>query len=136
MFKKLLKSFSLMALSISTVFGMNFAMVAAQDTGELNCGAQGNLTGTNCESSAGADNTINATVKRAIQIFQVIVGIISVFMLIFGGLKYITSGGESSNISAAKNTILFAIIGLIVVALAQVIVQFALNRASAPAGQI
>jgi hypothetical protein len=57
-------------------------------------------------------------------------------MLIFGGLKYITSGGESSNISAAKNTILFAIIGLIVVALAQVIVQFALNRASAPAGQI
>ncbi len=53
---------------------------------------------------------------------------ISVFMLIFGGLKYITSGGESSGITGAKNTILYAIIGLVVVGLAQIIVQFVLNR--------
>jgi hypothetical protein len=47
-------------------------------------------------------------------------------MIIIGGLKYITSGGESSNVSGAKNTIIYAIVGLIVVALAQFIVHFVL----------
>jgi hypothetical protein len=49
-------------------------------------------------------------------------------MIIVGGVKYITSQGESSNITAAKNTILYAVIGLVVVALAQIIVRFVLER--------
>lgn len=123
-------------LNVSFVLGVGASFAYAQNTTNLNCGAQGNLTGTNCTPTTGADNTINDTIKRAIQIFQVIVGLISVFMLIFGGLKYITSGGESSGVTSAKNTILYAVIGLVVVALAQVIVQFVLNRVNAPAGQI
>ncbi len=54
-------------------------------------------------------------------------------MIIVGGLKYITSGGDSGNITSAKNTILYAIVGLIVVALAQIIVRFVLQRATAGA---
>jgi hypothetical protein len=49
-------------------------------------------------------------------------------MIIVGGLKYITSGGDSGNVSGAKNTILYAIVGLVVVALAQIIVRFVLTR--------
>jgi hypothetical protein len=49
-------------------------------------------------------------------------------MIIIGGFKYITSGGDSNNVSSAKNTILYAIIGLIIVALAQTIVRFILGR--------
>ena len=124
------------ALNLSFISGLGMSAVYAQSTNEINCGAQGNITGTGCASPNTADNTINNTIKRAIQIFQVIVGLISVFMLIFGGLKYITSGGESSGITGAKNTILYAVIGLVVVALAQVIVQFVLNRVNAPAGTI
>jgi hypothetical protein len=45
-------------------------------------------------------------------------------------LKYITSGGDSGNITGAKNTILYAIIGLVVVALAQIVVRFVLAKAS------
>jgi hypothetical protein len=56
------------------------------------------------------------------------VGIIAVLMIIIGGFKYITSGGESSNISGAKNTIIYAIIGLVIVALAQIIVHFVVNK--------
>lgn len=123
-------------LNLTFVAGLSTSFAHAQVTDTLNCGAQGNLTGQNCTPTAGADTTINNTVQRAIRIFQIIVGLISVFMLIFGGLKYITSGGESSGITGAKNTILYAVIGLVVVALAQVIVQFVLNRASAPAGTI
>ena len=46
--------------------------------------------------------------------------------VIIGGLKYITSGGDSGNVTGAKNTILYAVIGLIIVVLAQVIVRFVL----------
>jgi hypothetical protein len=49
-------------------------------------------------------------------------------MLIIGGFRYITSGGNSEGIGKAKNTIIYAIIGLIIVALAQIIVQFVLNK--------
>jgi hypothetical protein len=53
---------------------------------------------------------------------------VAVIMIIVGGLKYITSGGDSNNVSSAKSTIIYAIIGLVVVALAQFIVQFVLNK--------
>lgn len=110
-------------------FAPVLAPVAARAaTGDIACGAAGDLTGTNCTVDSDADNKINNSVKLFIRIFQIVVGIISVAMIIFGGLKYITSGGDSGGIGSAKNTIIYAIIGLVVVALAEVIVQFVLNR--------
>ena len=125
-----------LVLNFGLVAGMGTTLVLAQDTAQINCGASGTITGTACPTTAGADATINGTIRRAIQIFQVVVGLISVFMLIIGGLKYITSGGDSGSVGSAKNTILYAVIGLVVVGLAQVIVQFVLNRVNAPAGTI
>jgi cytochrome bd-type quinol oxidase subunit 2 len=78
--------------------------------------------------SATANSEINSIIKLVINIFSLIVGLVSVIMIIVGGLKYITSGGESSNISSAKNTIVYAIIGLVIVALAQFIVHFVLGK--------
>ena len=45
-------------------------------------------------------------------------------MLIFGGIRYIVSGGDQTNVTAAKNTILYAIIGIIVALLAYAAVKF------------
>ena len=59
-----------------------------------------------------------------------IVGFISVVMLIWGGIRYIISGGDSKKITDAKNTILYAIIGLIIAVLAFAIVNFVLNTIS------
>ncbi len=56
-----------------------------------------------------------------------IVGIISVVMLIYGGLRYVISGGDSKKVTDAKNTILYAIIGLIISILAFAIVNFVIN---------
>lgn len=55
------------------------------------------------------------------------VGIISVIMLIYGGLRYIVSGGDSKKVTDAKNTIMYAIIGLIISILAFAIVNFVIN---------
>ena len=71
---------------------------------------------------------VDSVIRTIINILSLIVGIVAVIMIIIGGLKYITSSGDANNISSAKNTILYAIIGLIIVALAQVIVRFVLDQ--------
>ena len=59
-----------------------------------------------------------------------VVGAISVIMLIYGGFRYIVSGGDSKKVTDAKNTILYAIIGLIIAILAYAIVNFVINAVS------
>lgn len=56
-----------------------------------------------------------------------LIGAISVIMLIFGGIRYTVSGGDSNAVTAAKNTILYAIVGIIVALLAYAIVNFVLG---------
>jgi hypothetical protein len=53
---------------------------------------------------------------------------LAVIMLIFAGFRYVTSAGNTETIGKAKNTILFAIIGLVIVAFAQLIVHFVLSQ--------
>jgi uncharacterized membrane protein len=88
-------------------------------------------TGGGC-GTVGSDSnnsSLASIAKTVVNIFSLLVGIVSVIMIIYGGFRYITSGGESGAVGNAKNTIIYAIIGLIIVALAQVIVHFVLNAA-------
>ena len=64
---------------------------------------------------------------RITSIALYVIGAISVIMLIWGGLRYIISGGDNKKVTDAKNTILYAIIGLIFAVLAYAIVRFVLN---------
>jgi len=104
---------------------------------ELNAGAETAATGksasSGCAYSTGR-TTVSTGIKniaiQAVNIISIIVGVVAIIMIIYGGFKYITSGGESNNVSAAKNTLIYAIIGLIIVALAQVIVHWVLDTSS------
>jgi len=75
---------------------------------------------------------INKLLKVVLNIFSLIVGVVAVIMVIINGLKFTTSGGDPQRASSARNGIIYAMVGLVVVVLAQVIVRFVLNRASAP----
>lgn len=82
------------------------------------------------DAEAAGTSAVNDIITLVINIFSIVVGVVSVIMIIVGGLKYVTSGGDSGNVTGAKNTILYAIIGLVVVALAQLIVKFVLGKAA------
>lgn len=56
-----------------------------------------------------------------------VVGAIAVLMLVWGGIRYIISGGDSKKVTDAKNTILYALLGLIIAFFAYAIVNFVLN---------
>lgn len=57
-----------------------------------------------------------------------VTGSISALMIVIGGLRYATSGGDQGNINAAKNTILYAVVGLILSVMGYAIVNFVLSR--------
>lgn len=105
--------------------------VGAQADIEDNLCKGANLSFTNsgdCQPGGEAENTVNNLIEDIINILSVVVGVIAVIMIIVGGIKYILSGGDSGNVTTAKNTILFALVGLVIVALAQIIVKFVLSR--------
>jgi hypothetical protein len=79
-------------------------------------------------ASQDATSKINDIVHSIVNLLSAIVGIAAVIMIIVGGFRYITSGGNDASVTSAKNTILYAIIGLVVVALAQIIVRFTLSK--------
>lgn len=91
----------------------------------LTAGQTGN---TSCAPTGGTQ--IEDVIAAAINLISIVVGVIAVIMIIIGGLKYIMSSGDSNNINSAKNTILYAIIGLVIVALAQVIVRYVIDKAT------
>ena len=65
--------------------------------------------------------------KQVTNTILYIVGIIAVVMLIIGGIKYVISGGDAKKVTDAKNTVLYAIIGLVIAFLAFAIVNFVIS---------
>ncbi len=82
-----------------------------------------------CPSNTGTN--ITNIIKTIINVLSVLVGAIAVVMIIYGGFRYVTSAGNDTGVAAAKKTIQYALIGLIIVAFAQVVVHFVLNNISA-----
>ncbi len=104
------------------------ALCSGANNLEIGDSAEGDSCRTSDKTST---DGINSTIAQIINIFSTLVGVVAVIMIIWGGLRYITSGGDSGKIGNAKNTIIYALLGLIVVALAQFIVRFVLTRTTA-----
>jgi hypothetical protein len=81
-----------------------------------------------CEDRGTSDLRIAGVVQAALNIVSIVIGIAGVIMVMLGGFRYITAGGDSGKISSAQNTILWALVGLVVAATAQIIVRFVLAR--------
>ncbi len=96
---------------------------AACDTSNLSIS-----TGADCargnEQPADLFGGNNSIFGRVTNILLFLVGAISVIMLIIGGIRYVISGGDQAQVTAAKNTILYAIVGIVVAFLAYAAVNF------------
>lgn len=128
-----------LALSLLFVPATSLAVVgvaSAQNIQGNLCRGANRLTLTPDQQAACAAETqdpagtcdFNCTLRKIVNIISILVGVVAVIMIIFGGFRYIVSGGSAEKVTAAKNTILYGIVGLIIVALAQVIVRFVLRE--------
>ncbi len=80
----------------------------------------------NCIDASCVDNPAEL-VNGLIQWVIGIAGIVAVIFLVLGGITYITSSGDLPKLQKAKNTILYALIGLAIVGLAEIITAFVGN---------
>jgi len=80
------------------------------------------------KQSASKSNLIINLIKDVIDIVSVAVGIAAVIIIVISGLRMALSGGDSKAVAEAKNGILGAVIGIVVVVLAQTFVIFVLDK--------
>lgn len=113
---------------VATALFVPVAPVSAADCGE---GISGGISaGIECANNGQVPTTLfgdGSIFTTIVNVLLFIIGAICVIMLIWGGIRYTTSAGNSSSVTAAKNTIMYAIIGLVIAFLAFAIVNWVLG---------
>jgi len=125
----------LITLSIVATFGM-FSLGSASAISSSNfikvcSGAVANNSAPCQEVNANtgkANNPVISVLKSAIELLSYVTGIAAVILIIISGIQFVTSNGDSNGIASARNTLIYALIGLGVAALAQIIVVFVLDK--------
>jgi len=87
--------------------------------------------GQECAKPEGVPNDLfggNGVFKTVTNAALFLIGAISVLMLIYGGIRYTVSGGDTKQVTDAKNTILYAVVGIVVAIMAYAIVNFVIGR--------
>ena len=104
-------------------FVADTTVVAQCDTGNLSISSGADCARGNQlpQDLFGGESSI---FSRVTNILLFLVGAISVIMLIIGGIRYVISGGDQAQVTSAKNTILYAIVGIVVAFLAYAAVNF------------
>ena len=123
-----MKKIKQLMVAVALVIGLGGTILAAPAVGAVNVFDQ-------CSSNADAavckaQNDDNATnmITIVINTLLFIIGIIAVIMIIVGGIRYTLSNGNASSTKEAKDTILYAVIGLIIAMMAYAIVNFVIGR--------
>lgn len=117
---------STILLTLVLVVGV-FADVNAQKYDPLVKACQDNPSSSLCQSPADPVGPNNIFIKAA-QVVVYLTGILAVIMIIIGGFAYVTSSGDPHKLNGAKNTILYALIGVAVAISAQLIINVVMNR--------
>ena len=88
----------------------------------------------NAVRADGMPTDLTVVVKNISNTALTLISVVAVVMLIYGGFRYVVSGGDAKKVTDAKNTILYAIIGLVIAFLALAIVNFVIGTIGAAGG--
>ncbi len=111
------------------------ATASALDVGPVNivadskqdaCNGLSQVSGSGCGSG---QDQLSKVLNGVVTIISYIAGIIAVIMIIIAGIKFTTSGGDSNAVSSAKTSLVYAIVGIAIAVLAQVLVHFVIGTA-------
>jgi len=76
----------------------------------------------------GNSTDLPSFITNIVNILLFLAGAIAVIVIIIGGIRYVMSSGDAGQVQSAKNTILYAVVGLVVVIMAYAIVNFVINQ--------
>ncbi|MDO4902588.1 MAG: hypothetical protein Q4A21_03510 [bacterium] len=112
--------------------GIGMVSVPALATGgssapTTNSAAKSAIDGVNSTGTSSSTN-VNGIIKTVVGVMMFILGALSVIMIIYSGIQYVISAGDSGKITKAKNTLIYSIVGLVVAIFAYAIVNFVLTE--------
>jgi hypothetical protein len=114
--------------SLAVFFIMSPASAYAVDVFDDVCNKPGSQDSPACQSDQDPITGSEGIISRVTSIIALVAGIIAVIVIIIGGFMYVTAGGDSGKTKTARDTIIYAAVGLVVIALAQSIIMFIINR--------
>lgn len=127
--KQLLNNLLVGLAVFGTVLALAVPVAAAPvDIFEKNPACTGNTNNAICGTTGGASEGIYGTIKNILNIMLIIAGIVSVIIIIVGGISYSVSVGDPAKVKKAKDTILYAVIGLVVAIASFSIVNYVLGK--------
>lgn len=131
--KKLISAVSILVFLFSFTTVSAQGVLAAAYNPYAACDAAKSNNGGSAPTSCSADGSdpltgSNGVIVKVTKLIAMVAGIAAIIMIMIGGFKYITSNGDSNSIQSAKNTILYAVIGLAIAAAAPSIVSFVLSK--------
>ena len=113
---------AVMVFGVSIIYQTGNTEIAGAINSEITSGMNATSAGTSTPTDA------NVVIKNVTNIMFFIIGAVSVIMLIYGGIRYTTSGGNVNSVTAAKNTVIYSIVGLVISILAYAIVNFVVTN--------
>ena len=113
---------AVMVFGVSIIYQTGNTEIAGAINSEITSGMNATSAGTSTPTDA------NVVIKNVTNIMFFIIGAVSVIMLIYGGIRYTTSGGNTNSVTAAKNTVIYSIVGLVISILAYAIVNFVVTN--------
>ncbi len=114
-------------ISAFAVVGIGLVAVPVYAAG-CTSGAECVKAGVKASGGTSSKTEIGPLIKTIVNVLLFILGAISVIMIIIGGIKYTTSNGDSTGVTSAKNTIMYAVIGLVVALMATAIVNYIIDQ--------
>lgn len=115
--------------------GLGAAVIAAPASAIGEGGAPAGVNAARGDNTpANLTNGDSSIIRRGVNLMLYGAGVLSVVMLIWGGVRYVVSSGKKDSVTAAKNTIIYAIIGLLISIFAYAIINFILMTAIGGSG--
>src|SRR3954470_9360218 len=109
-----MKKWKQLVMSAAMVLGLVGIMTPVADVSAVDVFNQCAKNGSSAVCKAKGTDNLGGMVKIVINTILVVLGMIAVIMVVVGGVRYTTSNGDSSAIKSAKDTILYAVVGLVV----------------------
>ena len=94
----------------------------------INICSEENQNSVYCQNKDSGEGQVNGIIKTIVEVLLMAVGAISIIMIVIGGILFALSSGDAQKAAKARNTVLYAVVGLIVSIFASAIVNFVFNR--------
>lgn len=130
--KKIILALSAAAILLPGVVAPN-NLASAASKNAIDQATSG-LNSTGLTSGGDGKSTMTSIIQNVVNTMLFIIGALAVVMLIWGGLQYVISAGDSGKVGKAKSTILYAIVGLVIAIFSYAIVNFVIAQVGSTSG--